>query len=135
MMAGPVLDSYALLAYLRDEPGAAAVQKVLEKAGRKGTSVLMCDVNYAEVQYITRRKNGESVWEQVSAALVSLPIEFVSTSRALADLAAHFKSRHRLSLADAFAAALARERKTDLVTGDPEFQSLKNEIKINWILD
>src|ERR1700691_5406455 len=99
MMAGPVLDSYALLAYLRDEPGAAAVQKVLEKAGRKGTSVLMCDVNYAEVQFITRRKTGESVWEQVSAALASLPIEFVSTSRPLADLAAHFNAGHRLSLA------------------------------------
>ncbi len=32
-------------------------------------------------------------------------------------------------LADAFAAALAKEKKTDLVTGDPEFKPL--EIKIN----
>jgi predicted nucleic acid-binding protein len=51
----------------------------------------------------------------------------------LADAAADFKSRHKISLADAFAAALARERKTDLVTGDPEFKPLEKEIKIDWL--
>ena len=38
-----------------------------------------------------------------------------------------------VSLADAFAAALAKERKTELVTGDPEFQALEKEIKILWL--
>jgi predicted nucleic acid-binding protein len=36
--------------------------------------------------------------------------------------------------ADAFAAALAKEKKAELVTGDPEFKPLENEIKINWIV-
>jgi predicted nucleic acid-binding protein len=51
----------------------------------------------------------------------------------LADLAADFKARHKISLADAFAAALAKERNTELVTGDPEFKPLEKEIKINWL--
>jgi predicted nucleic acid-binding protein len=54
-------------------------------------------------------------------------------TRALADTAADFKARFKLSLADAFAAALAKERRADLVTGDPEFKALEREIKIHWL--
>ena len=35
--------------------------------------------------------------------------------------------------ADAFAAALAKERKTELVIGDPEFKPLEKEIRIIWL--
>jgi predicted nucleic acid-binding protein len=48
-------------------------------------------------------------------------------------VAADFKARHRLSLADAFAAALAKELKAELVTGDPEFKTLEKELKIHWL--
>jgi predicted nucleic acid-binding protein len=58
---------------------------------------------------------------------------FHPADRRLADLAADFKARFKLSPADAFAAALAKERKTELVTGDPEFKALEKEIKINWL--
>jgi hypothetical protein len=34
---------------------------------------------------------------------------------------------------DNLAAALAKEKKTELVTGDPEFKPLEKEIKINWL--
>ena len=43
------------------------------------------------------------------------------------------KATYRISLADAFAAALARRRKAELVTGDPEFKPLEREIKIRWL--
>ena len=60
-----------------------------------------------------------------------------ATTRALADTAADFKARFKLSLADAFAAALAqeldKEKKAELVTGDPEFRPLGQEIKIHWL--
>ena len=39
----------------------------------------------------------------------------------------------RMSLADAFAAALAKEKKAELITGDPEFKPFEKEIKINWL--
>lgn len=32
-----------------------------------------------------------------------------------------------------FAAALATEKKTELVTGDPEFKALEKEIKVSWL--
>jgi predicted nucleic acid-binding protein len=38
-----------------------------------------------------------------------------------------------MSYADCFAAALAKCKKADLVTGDKEFMPLDGEIKIYWI--
>ena len=51
-------------------------------------------------------------------------------SRQMADTVADFKARFRMSLADAFAAALAKEKKAELVTADPEFRALEKEIKV-----
>jgi len=133
MAATQVLDSYALLALLRDEPGAEIVAGLLERAGQQNRSVHMTEVNYAEVQYTIRRKDGETVWASIAGELLAAPIEFHAADRRLADVAAGFKSRFKISLADAFAAALAKERKAELVTGDPEFRALDKEIKIRWL--
>jgi ribonuclease VapC len=134
MPAAQVLDSNALLKLLRDEAGADAVAKILEKAGLRDQPVHMTDVNYAEVQYIVRRKDGDAAWRAIAQELLAAPIDFHPTNRRLADLAADFKTRFKMSLADAFAAALAKEKKAELVTGDPEFKELEKEIKINWLL-
>ena len=133
MPASPVLDSFALLSFLRDEPGAEMVASLLEKAEERRQPLQMTEVNYAEVQYIVRRKDGEAAWRIVADELVTLPIEFRPADRPLADQAADFKTRFKLSLADAFAAALAKLRKAELVTGDPEFKQVEDEIKINWL--
>ena len=125
-----VLDSHALVAYFRDEPGAERVEALLTKAAQADRPLLMTEVNYAEVKYTLVRKDGRQAWEAAASVLVGLPIEFHPADRELADVAADFKSRFRLSLADAFAAALARRHKAELVTGDPEFKVLEKEIKI-----
>ena len=65
--------------------------------------------------------------------LQGLPIDFHSMSRQMADTVADFKARFRMSLADAFAAALAKEKKAELVTADPEFRALEKEIKVAWL--
>jgi ribonuclease VapC len=132
-MPAKVLDSFALIAYFRDEPGAEAMENLLVTAARKDTPLHMTDVNYAEVKYSIVKKDGPAAWEETAKVLQGLPIDFHSTSRALADTAADFKARFKMSLADAFAAALAKEKKAELVTGDPEFKALEKEIKINWL--
>ncbi|MDW8310627.1 MAG: PIN domain-containing protein [Verrucomicrobiales bacterium] len=128
-----VLDSHALLTFLRDEPGAETVSQLLEKAGKSDQPVHMTEVNYAEVQYIIRRKEGDAAWNTIAAELRAAPIEFHPATRELADAAADFKSRFTLSLADAFAAALAKLKKAELLTGDTEFKALEKEIKIHWL--
>ncbi len=132
-MLARVLDSFALIAYFRDEPGAETMEDMLVAAGKKDSPLLMTDVNYAEVKYSIVGKDGAQAWAEAAKVLEGLPIDFHSTTRALADTAADFKARFKLSLADAFAAALAKERRTELVTGDPEFRPLEKEIKIHWL--
>ena len=132
-MPTKVLDSFALIAYFRDEPGAEAMESLLVTAAKKDSPLHMTDVNYAEVKYSIVKKDGAEAWTEAAKILQGLPIDFHSTSRALADTAADFKARFKISLADAFAAALAEEKKAELVTGDPEFKALEKEIKIAWL--
>ncbi len=46
---------------------------------------------------------------------------------------AHSNNSDRCKLADPFAAALAKNKKAELVTADHEFKSVEKEIKINWL--
>ena len=131
--ARAVLDSFALLAFLRGEPGEEKVAALLERAGVRDEPVHMTEVSYAEVKYMIVRKDGADRWHEIARELPSLPIEFHPATRSLAEIAADFKARYKLSLADAFAAALAKEKKAELITGDPEFKALEKEIKIKWI--
>ncbi len=133
MPAAPVLDSFALLAFLRGETGDDRVAALLETAGERDVPLHMTEVNYAEVKYIVLRKDGAARWGEVARDLPTLPIEFHPADRELADLAADFKSRFSLSLADAFAAALAKKHKAELVTGDPEFKAVEKELRIRWL--
>jgi len=133
MPAAPVLDSHALLVFLRGEAGDDKVAALLEKAGERDAPLHMTEVNYAEVKYMVIRKDGAERWDEIARELPTLPIEFHPATRALADLAADFKARHKFSLAGAFAAALAREKTAELVTGDPEFKALEKDLKINWL--
>jgi predicted nucleic acid-binding protein len=134
MPAAPaVLDSHALLSLLRDEPGAEEVEKILTEAARRDEPTHMTEINYAEVQYIVRRKDGEAAWQTIARELVAAPIQFHVADRVLADSAADFKTRFKISLADAFAAALAKQQNAELITGDREFKQLARDVKIHWL--
>ncbi len=45
------------------------------------------------------------------------------------------KHPRRLSLADALTDRLAKEKKAELVAGDPEFKALEKEIKLDQVLN
>jgi len=128
-----VFDSHALLKLLRDEPGAEEVEKILTEAARRDEPAHMTEINYAEVQYIVRRKDGEAAWQTIARELVAAPIQFHAADRVLADSAADFKTRFKIRLADAFAAALAKQQNAELVTGDREFKQLVRDVKIHWL--
>ncbi len=132
-MPATVLDSYALIAYFRGEPAGVPVKKLLQTASKADKPVHMTEVNYAEAKYMTLRKDGANAWAEAAKVLIALPIEFHPADRELADMAADFKTRYSLSLADAFAAALAKKHKAELVTGDPEFKAVEKEVRIVWL--
>lgn len=132
-MAAMVLDSFALIAYFRGEPAGVPVKGLLQKASKADKPAQMTEVNYAEAKYMILRKDGADAWAEAAKILIALPIEFHPADRELADMAADFKSRFSLSLADAFAAALAKQQKAELVTGDPEFKLVEKEVGIVWL--
>lgn len=127
------LDSFALIAYFENEPGGEGVKELLKSANESGVPLLLTRVNWGEVLYIRWRSGGEEEARKLIGDLDVLPIEIVEIDKDLTLLAASFKAKNELSLADAFAAALAKSRKAELVTGDPEFNHLAGEIDIYWI--
>lgn len=134
-MASLVLDSWALIAFFEDEPAADAMETILDQAVRGKHRLYLTSINWAEVYYSTMREVSQSVAEEHARVIASLPIEIVGLGDdlKLARQAAIYKATRRLSLADAFAAALAKDKKAALVTGDPEFKALEKEIKIQWL--
>lgn len=128
-----VFDSWAVMAYLEDEPAAERVADMIADAHEDDTPLLMPVVNLGEVWYIIAREASEAEAERGVAELLQLGIEIVPAEWPLTRAAAGFKARHRMSYADCFAAALARERKAHLVTGDAEFAQVERDVQILWL--
>jgi ribonuclease VapC len=128
-----VLDSHALLAFLEKQPGYEKVRALLVSALESQTFLLMTSVNYGEVYYITMRECGREKAEEIERIVRTLPIEIVEADWPLAREAARIKAAHKMSYADCFAAALAKSRRGEVVTGDREFEAVEGEIRIVWI--
>lgn len=128
-----VLDSWAVMAYLGDESSAQKVADLIGDAHEHGIPLLMSVVNAGEVWYILAREMSEAEADKALHELQQLGIEFQDVDLKLARLAGGFKAKHRMSYADCFAAALAKEHKAELVTGDKEFKQVEDGINIHWV--
>jgi predicted nucleic acid-binding protein len=128
-----VLDSYAILAFLFQERGYEKVLTLFDKASESDKTLFIAAPNWAEVRYMVERKVGLGKWNEVGHKLLGLPIEIVSADQAMAELAGEIKTSNKMSLADCFAAALAKQRKLEIYTGDPEFRAIEKEVKVVWI--
>jgi predicted nucleic acid-binding protein len=129
-----VIDASALLCYLNKEQGWEKMEELLSLAAEKEKSLFMSAVNWGEVYYIILRNLVDyHEAEEVEKVIQTLPIEIVPADRELAKEAATLKVNHKLAYADAFAAALAKLKKAELITSDKEFKSVEGKIKISWI--
>ena len=132
-MKTTVLDASALLAMFFGQPGMEQVRDLFHKAAEADKPMLISAVNWAEVLYRMERKQGNEGLETARRFEKTMPLDVAPLDRELAESAAHLKNEHDLGLADAFAAALAKSKKAELVTGDHEFKALEKEIKICWL--
>lgn len=128
-----ILDSFALLAYFQDEPGADKVEEILLDAKENKAEALLCTINLGEIYYVTSRLRGERTAKEIMLTLAQLPISEVEAQRDLVLEAARLKARVPVAYADCFAAALAIQQKGMVVTGDPEFEKLAKSIEVFWI--
>jgi predicted nucleic acid-binding protein len=128
-----VFDSFALIAYSRGEKGADTVAEIIDDGLNERAELYLCVVNWGEVYYITLRNFDLKRAELFRTTLAKYPITIIEANKELTLQAAQYKAYNKMSYADAYAAALAKLKKATLVTGDKEFKTLENEIKINWI--
>lgn len=132
-MKSSALDSYALIAFLFQEKGCAKVVELFEKAAQADQALLIAAPNWAEVRYIVERKVGAARWHEARHKLLGLPLEVVPADQLLAEGAGEIKATKKMSLADCFAAALAKQKNADLYTGDPEFREVEKDVKVVWL--
>jgi PIN domain nuclease of toxin-antitoxin system len=113
-----VLDAWAVLALLRDEPPAAQVEELIFVG-----DALISSINLGEALYWTERRQGQRVArEQIDRVRPMLVVE--DPDWQLVSAAAHLKAGGGLSYADAFCVATAQRHQATLYTGDPEILAL-----------
>lgn len=119
-----VLDAWALLAYLRDEPAAEHVQRRWLSDG-----AAMCSVNLGEALYAQTRAHGHApATEAIAAARDAMTV--VDPDWDLVSTAAAIKARGGISYADAFCIATARHLGAPLLTGDPEILDRADDVEV-----
>jgi len=130
-----VLDTFAILCYLRDEDGADKIEHILTEAQNKRYALYLSWINLGEVYYIVIRREGADRAIRVLEAIKHWPVALIIPSENDILAAAEIKAAYPLSYADAFAAALAEKNKAALLTGDREFERLQvdGRVHIEWL--
>jgi len=125
-----VLDISALLTLIEDETGADQVQSLLEQAKRGEVNLLVSFISFMEVSYISLQERSQEEARERIQLMSVLPLSRMESTESLAMLAGQLKAARRLSVADAWIAALAQERDATLVHKDPEFEQPEGTIKV-----
>ena len=125
-MAAFVLDTFALVAFFRGEKGADEVEKLLVDALIGKHQLYLCSYNAGEIYYAIWRKDGKSTADACRTKLLQFQVTIIEADLQLTFEAATLKATRTLSYADAHAAALALHLNATLITGDREFNNLKN---------
>jgi ribonuclease VapC len=128
-----VMDSFAMIAFFEDEPGANKVTEILDALMKQKAKAFMSVVNWGEIYYNTMRVQGIEEAEDVIKQFNKYPIQLIEADQALTYEAAKLKGKHKIAYADCFAAALSLRLKAPIVTGDPEFKKLDDQVSIQWI--
>ena len=127
-----VLDSFALLAYLKME---GRYKKVKDLLASEEVHLVINEINVGETFCILARERGiEKAEYFVNTILPSLPIETVPNTLRDVIEAARIKSTHSISYADCFVVATAAREDAAIITGDPEFKKVQKAVAIDWMI-
>src|SRR5438128_3993724 len=135
-MATMVLDAHALMVLFNDEPGVEEIEKSLIKAESRSPKRVISAVNWGEIYYSILRGASQEIADAKAHEIAGMQIELVPVDADDLELvrqAAAFKATRKMSYADCFAAALAKIKNAELITGDREFKQLARDVKIHWL--
>jgi len=128
-----VLDSYAVLAWIQDEPGAQLIEDLLYRAQSNQEDLLMNMINLGEVFYRCARVKDLPFARDMLEKVKLLPLKIVSCSDDLVLKAAEIKAEFPIAYADALALATAIRENARILTGDPEFRLVEHLVDIEWL--
>ena len=128
-----VFDSFAIVSFLKGEPGSDTVKDYLLKVQSKHVAGYISAVNLCEVYYIAARERGYEQAQMLATSLRDWGLNVVPADEDMAKRAGWLKAQYPMALADAFAAATSEEIGACLLTGDSEFRKLEGKIEIEWL--
>jgi predicted nucleic acid-binding protein len=129
-----ILDSYALLCLFdkKRKSEKEAMVKYLEDAEKGRIKLHISKMNEGEVFYKLYKYLGGPIAagfrEDLKRGL--FPLTVVSVNDKRAEEASVIKAKYSVSYADAFCIELARDMNLPVVTGDPEFERVKDFVKV-----
>jgi predicted nucleic acid-binding protein len=83
-----------------------------------------------EIFYTAMRKKGDDEAVRLVALVKAWPVEWVYPDEKVLLQAGRLKASHRLSVADALIAAVAKLREAILVHKDPELEALQGQLEL-----
>ena len=132
-----VFDTEAIIAYLYKEPGHEVVADLLDEVFSGETDGGLTETNASEVFYLVARFEGvndaptDASLREADRDIRALERQGLELEAADWRLAAEVKADGSISLADAYAVALAYEREATLVAGaDDDFDDLSLDIDL-----
>lgn len=134
-----ILDSYTLLCLFdkKRKKEKEAVVKLLEQAEKGKISLFLSKINEGEIFYRLYKHIGPDIAlgfrEDLKAGL--FPLNVVAVNDRRAEEASIIKAKYPVSYADAFCIALAKEMDHPAITSDPEFDSVKDFVKVAPLMD
>jgi predicted nucleic acid-binding protein len=129
-----VLDSSAILRYLKGEAGSDRVAEILKDHVSGRCEAVICSLHWGEIAGQTCKTRGTGAMELVLSRLAAFGIPVVSVDADRAVRAALIKFRRALPYVDAFGVELtADSRESVFVTADFDFKAAKRDVKIEFL--
>lgn len=132
-----VLDACALLALLRNEPGADKVAAAINAANDGEAEIIMHKANLLEVYYDLCRSLGKEKADLILSEILKRPIDInAEITDEIFSEAGRLKASYKISFADSFALAQAIVFDGDLLTSDHhEFDAIEKaeSIRFLWV--
>jgi predicted nucleic acid-binding protein len=127
---GYLLDTSAIFTLTDNEEGADRVEDYLDR-GKKGQfPVHISAMSAMELYYVTCSERSEAEANRLLFLARALPVKELALENALVLPAARIKSRHKVSVADAWIAATAMVHDLTVIHKDPEFERLHGTVSL-----
>jgi predicted nucleic acid-binding protein len=124
-----ILDTSAILTLWNEERGCQTVEDIL-RIGLKKKNAFASFMTYMEATYCIWKKQGKDIAQEFYRALVTLPIIKIDANEEILKIATEIKATKRLSVADSWIIATAKQTGSILVHKDPEFEHAREMVEL-----